>query len=178
MAGSLEDDRVGLAAPALGYTTRSCLDLRATAAASLAPEASWVPVLVELGGLAAFAVMVAALELNVLPDEVCDVNFGIEEVFIVIDFSCCPVGDCGFISNSSVSSLAENSDGVGSFSIRTDCLSWIYPGSAMVSTSSSASGLPSASASGVWLASNSKTSFGVLASRFTEPAPSRCLPPH
>lgn len=122
LLGSFEEERVGLAAPPFGYPTRSCLALRATAAASVAPEPSWVLMLVELGGLPTFA-MVGTLELGCLPDDVWDVNFGTAEVFIVMDFGCSPVGDCCFNSASSATSLARPAVGLGSLSIRTDALS-------------------------------------------------------
>lgn len=121
MIGAFEDGSVGLVAPGFGFDNPilSCLDLRAAAAASLA-EPSWVLELAELGGRFTFAVNIGFVE--PLPADVWDVNLGTEEVLIVMAFCRSPVGDCGFVSISSASSLVRLSAGVVSFSIGAGCL--------------------------------------------------------
>lgn len=125
----LAAERVGLAAPPFGNPARRPLARRAAAA-------SLEPVLVELGGLVTLAVMFDVLGAPSLPVDVWEVNLGTEEVLMVMDFSCCPVVARGLRPASSATSLTENSDGLGSLSMRADCFSWIYPGPAPLATAS------------------------------------------
>ena len=83
---SFEDEMVGLAPPGFSLTTLSCFDLRATAAASLAPEPSWVLELAELGGLLTLVVMMVGFDVELFPEDVYEVNFGTEEVLTAIAF--------------------------------------------------------------------------------------------